>query len=253
MKKTNTTTTANTTTNDDAGRLAAIAAIMSQFEEYQRKASAAKSAKDAARRRFDNMSEAQASRRVNWRKLADAEAAEDRAIICEAFTREKVRAALAAEVCDAYAAIIPAYVGKPCGEKTRDKIGAAISERLNRRGFKGVRVWIDTDFQGVADKIKANASGVAYVHGVTIWPEYGEKKNLVDGENKINGNKLNAHEFPDDPRTPEQFADDFAKAEEDAQKLRDEVNEKIKAITAPARFGFIVPRHFSTSDGSRAL
>ena len=243
----------NTTTNNDAGRLADIAAIVAQFEEYTSKVNAAKTAKEEARRRFDSLSDKQAARRDNWRKLADAGAVAERATICEAFTREKVRAALAAEVCDAYAAIIPAYVGKPCGEKTREKIGAAISERLNGRGFKGARVWFACDWQGVAVKIEANADGVAYAHGVTIYPEYGEKKNLVDEANKINGNKLNPRTFPDDARTPEQFADDFAKAEADAQKLREEVNEKIKAIISPARFGSIIPRHFSTSDENRAF
>ena len=190
-----------------------------------------------------------------YNAMVKASRAKEKAYLACTFAREIVREMLAAEAVKAYTDTICAYVGKSAGPKTCEKVCKEIADRLECRGFRGVRVWFNSlIYGGRLSCVNVDAEGLSGSYKVTICGKYGDNgggNELTDNDNHFNGRELNGRDFPSDERTPEQFAADFIAAEEELEALRKECEAKRDEIAKRARFGSARPRSWHIVDDSR--
>lgn len=251
----------NTNTNTKKSGAAVVASekiteAVARFAKYRDayyKANDA--AREATRKHCQQWSETGHGNKARYNAMIEASRVKESAGLACSFAREIVREMLAAEAVKAYADTIGGFVGKSAGPKTCEKVYKEIADRLEGRGFRGVRVWFGSLIYGRKfSKIEISAEGLNGSENVTLYGKYGDNgcgNELTDTENRFNGRELCGHEFPTDDRTPEQFAADFIAAEEELEQLRKDYEKDRDKIAQRVRVGAVRPRSWHTVEDQR--
>lgn len=232
---------------------------------------------------------------VATRQAAKAEAEQSRATLCEkvraysfgdAFRKDKINAykaaqdlaelrkieAAAAKQCAAYALksalvraygeIVPRFVGKPAGEKTREKFAEEVRAALVSAGVpEAVCVYFSRKYDGTLDGLAAYVGGTIKTEAGAQWIEGRKTRAIVDEKNRFDGSPLCTVDKIDDegriltdkPRTVEEFAAHFLATEKELDSLAAEYEKKRKALFASANFGDMAPATARTGYDSRTI
>lgn len=199
---------------------------------------------DCTRERFES-----------WKERNDAaRAAHRRAVLVAAYWREVVVDRLSADVCEAYAAALPRFVGRQAGEKTRAKLYAAVAERLKAAGHARnengdalpevyVCGWGAGQLTARADGVQVELFGRA--PNVDRFLEFVGKTNaFTDAVPARYPLDLSKFESADE------FADAFERTTAELERLRVEYNNKVSALRKRAAWGDCTPL-YSLADRMR--
>lgn len=179
-----------------------------------------------------------------------------------AAAEQRAAYALNSALARAYGEIVPRFVGKPAGEKTREKFAEEVRAALVAAGVpEAVCVYLSRKYDGTLDGLAAYVGGSIRTEAGAEWSEVCKKRAIVDEKNRFNGSPLCTVDKIDDegrivtdkPRTVEEFAAHFLATEKELDRLAAEYEKKRKALFTSANFGDMAPATARTGYDRRTI